>query len=58
MATKEDDYTRYRTVDPQNPPYEIEDIIGRQDPTYTTIIEDWATISGTVSGTKLRTNYR
>ena len=31
MATKEEDYTRYRTVDPQNPPYQIDDPIGRRD---------------------------
>jgi hypothetical protein len=31
MSAKEDDYTRYRTVDPQNPPYTIDDPIGRRD---------------------------
>ena len=54
MATKEDDYTKYRTIDPLNPPYEIDDMIGRKDPTYIAAVES----TPTVSGTTLRTNYR
>lgn len=54
MANATDDYTRFRTIDPANPPYDIEDIIGRQDPTYTTMTEDVTT----VSGVRLRSNYR
>lgn len=54
MAAKEDDYTKYRTVDPANPPYEVDDKIGRKDPTYTTMTEDVTT----VSGARLRSNYR
>ncbi len=33
MASRTDDYTKYRTVDPENPPYQIDDIIGRRDKT-------------------------
>ena len=54
MANATEDYTRFRTIDPQNPPYEVEDKIGRKDPTYTTMTED----ATTVSGVRLRTNYR
>ena len=54
MATKEDDYTKYRTIDKLNPPYEIDDIMGRKDPTYITAVESTPTVSGTV----LRSNYR
>lgn len=32
MASKEDDYTKYRTVG--NIPYSVDDKIGRKDPTY------------------------
>lgn len=41
MASKEDDYTKYRTVG--NIPYNIEDKLGRRDPTYIQPV----TISGT-----------
>jgi len=71
MANATDDYTRFRTIDPNNPPYEIDDKIGRKDPTYITLVQkttsDYdptAVVSGgitTVSGaeyTILRTNYR
>lgn len=41
MASKEDDYTKYRTVG--NIPYNIEDKLGRRDPTYIQPV----TLSGT-----------
>jgi hypothetical protein len=45
MASKEDDYTKYRTVG--NIPYDIEDIIGRQDyQKYNLTISDPTTVSG------------
>jgi len=43
MATKEDDYTKYRTVGLVD--YNIEDKLGRRDPTYIYPV--------TVSGTEL-----
>ncbi len=43
-VSKEDDYTRYRTVDLQNPPYQIDDIIGRRDK-----VDTVATISMSVT---------
>ena len=46
MATKEDDYTKYRAVGVI--PYGIEDKIGRHDyKKYTLSVENDATISGT-----------
>ena len=41
MTSKESDYTKYRTVG--NIPYEVEDKLGRRDPTYIQPV----TISGT-----------
>jgi len=41
MATKEDDYTKYRTTG--NIPFTVEDKIGRRDPTYIQPV----TLSGT-----------
>lgn len=52
MASKEDDYTKYRAVGVI--PYSIEDKIGRKDPTYIVAVEE----TPTVSGTTLRSNYR
>ncbi len=48
-VSKEDDYTKYRTVDPQNPPYEIDDVIGRRDK-----VDTMATTSMLVSMTYSR----
>ena len=49
MASKEDDYTRYRTIG--SIPYDVEDKIGRRDPTYVQPV----TLSGTDDpGTLLR----
>lgn len=46
MASKEDDYTRYRTVG--NIPYAISDIIGRKDyQKYILSTSDATTVSGT-----------
>ncbi len=46
MATKEDDYTKYRAVGVI--PYEIDDKIGRHDyQKYTLSVENETTISGT-----------
>jgi hypothetical protein len=45
MASKEDDYTRYRTVG--NIPYSIDDLIGRKDYyKYTLTTDDPTTVSG------------
>ncbi len=45
MASKEDDYTRYRTTG--NIPYEIDDLIGKKDyQKYVLTTDDPATVSG------------
>lgn len=49
---RDNDYTKNRNTGVI--PYNIEDKIGRKDPTYITAVE----IEPTVSGTTLRTNYR
>lgn len=49
MASKEDDYTKYRTVG--SIPYSVDDKIGKRDlikVTGTTTIASYATVSGTV----------
>ncbi len=49
---RDSDYTKNRNTGVT--PYNIEDIIGRKDPTYVTAVEN----TPTVSGTSLRSNYR
>lgn len=49
--SKEDDYTKYRTVG--EIPYGIEDKIGRKDPTY---VKATYTNTTTVSGAVLKSN--
>jgi hypothetical protein len=56
---KDNDYTKYRAFGTAPATSDTTLKIGRKNPTYVTVTQDVATISGTVSGTTiLRTNYR
>ena len=57
---RDNDYTKFRSSGSAPATNNTTLKIGRKDPTYVTVIQDVATMSGTVtSGTTiLRTNYR
>ena len=56
MATVKDDYTKYRAAGSAPPTNDTTLKIGRKDPTYITAVA--VETMPTVSGTRLRTNYR